>query len=97
LSRYTHIQALLDMFIFQNPIQPVTYFEYYSEKLKKYYHTSQPYPDLNFLKNIEKNVHDKITDIYKQTWVNYLLEVKNGCKLVKKFICIIYILVLINT
>lgn len=63
--RYTHIQNLLDVFIFQNPIQPIKYFEYYSEKLKKYYNKSYPDPDLDFLNNIEKNICKKIMDIYK--------------------------------
>lgn len=63
--RYTHIQALLDIFIFQNPIKPITYFEYYSEQLKQYYGKPQPNRDVEFLKNIKKDICDKIMDIYK--------------------------------
>lgn len=62
--RYTHIQALLDMFIFQNPIKPITYFEFYSEQLKQYYKT-RPDPDVEFLNNINKNNCDRTINIYK--------------------------------
>jgi len=65
LYRYTHIQTLLDMFIFQNPIQPITYFEYYSENIKMLYQKSQSDPDLNFLNNIDINIYRKIIEIYK--------------------------------
>lgn len=65
MYRYTHIQTLLDMFIFQNPVQPITYFEYYSEHIKKLYQKSEPDPDLNFLNNIDIDVYNKIIEIYK--------------------------------
>lgn len=49
------------MFIFQNPIHPIKYFEYYSEQLKKYYNKPYPNSDLDFLNNIKKNN----MDVYK--------------------------------
>ncbi|VVC44774.1 Radial spokehead-like protein [Cinara cedri] len=67
ISLYTHIQALLDLFIFQNPLRPIEYFEYYSEQLKQYYQRPRRNPDLDFLNNIELNVCNKLTDIYKDT------------------------------
>ncbi|XP_026819794.1 radial spoke head protein 6 homolog A-like [Rhopalosiphum maidis] len=70
ISLYTHIQTLLDMFIFQNPIQPLTYFEYYSENIKMLYQKSQPNPDLNFFNNIDINIYNKIIEIYKDTIFN---------------------------
>lgn len=75
IFRYTHIQALLDLFIFQNPMKPVTHFEYYSEHLKMHYIQLQTDPEIHFLNNIEKNVIDQTIDIYKQSWVKYLLKV----------------------
>lgn len=65
LYRYTHIQTLLDMFIFQNPIQPITYFEHYSENIKMLYQKTQPDPDLNFFNNIDIDIYNKILEIYK--------------------------------
>lgn len=59
------------MFIFQNPVQPIKYFEYYSENLKKYYNKSYPDSDLDFLNNIEKNICKKIMDIYKVLLIKY--------------------------
>lgn len=61
------------MFIFQNPIQPIKYFEYYSEKLKEFYN-NKPYldPDLDFLNNIEKNICKNIMDIYKVLFIKYM-------------------------
>jgi hypothetical protein len=53
------------MFIFQNPIQPLTYFEYYSENIKMLYQKSQPNPDLNFFNNIDIDIYNKIIEIYK--------------------------------
>lgn len=53
------------MFIFQNPIQPITYFEYYSENIKTLYQKTQSDPDLNFLNNIDFNIYNKIIEIYK--------------------------------
>lgn len=53
------------MFIFQNPIQPITNFEYYSENIKILYQKSQPDPDLNFLNNIDIDIYKKIIEIYK--------------------------------
>lgn len=53
------------MFIFQNPIQPITYFEYYSENIKMLYQKSQPDRDLNFLNNIDIDIYNKIIEIYK--------------------------------
>lgn len=73
MHRYAHVQALLDVFIFQNPLQPVTHFEYYSENLKKQYRESLPDPDLDFLNNIEKNVFGRTTDKYKWIWVKCFL------------------------
>lgn len=73
--RYTHIQALLDLFIFQNPMQPVTHFEYYSKNLKMQYIQLQTDPEISFLNNIETKAFDQTIDIYKQTWVKYLLKV----------------------
>lgn len=63
--RYTHIQALLDIFIFQNPIQPVKFFEYYSEKLKENYPKLLLDPDLDFLNDIDFEISQKISDKYK--------------------------------
>lgn len=53
------------MIIFQNPIHPIKFFEYYSERLKKYYHEPLRNPDLDFLNNIDRNVYDTIKNIYK--------------------------------
>lgn len=53
------------MFIFQNPVQPIKYFEYYSEKLRKEYNKPHPKMDLDFLHNMEENTCKKIMDIYK--------------------------------
>lgn len=69
MNRYTHIRALLEMFIFQNPEQPIRYFEYYSEKLKENYCQSRPNRDLDFLYNIELNIYNKISDIYNVLYV----------------------------
>ncbi|XP_022171447.1 radial spoke head protein 4 homolog A-like [Myzus persicae] len=70
ISLYTHIQTLLDLFIFQNPKQPITYFEYYSENIKILYQKSQPDPDLNFLNNIDIDIYNKTIEIYKDTIYN---------------------------
>ncbi|XP_025208612.1 radial spoke head protein 4 homolog A-like [Melanaphis sacchari] len=69
-SLYTHIQMLLDMLIFQNPIQPITYFEYYSENIKMLYQKSQPDPDLKFFNYIDIDIYNKIIEIYKDTIFN---------------------------
>jgi len=53
------------MFIFQNPIQPITFFEYYSKNIKMLYQKTQSDPDLNFLNNIDIDIYKKIMEIYK--------------------------------
>ncbi|XP_050426671.1 radial spoke head protein 6 homolog A-like [Adelges cooleyi] len=65
ISLHTHVCALLEKLIFQRPPNPVTFFEYYSEEIKKEFRNPIREYGSHFLDSIDQNACENSTELYK--------------------------------